>query len=144
MNNSDIDLERLANRVKALRENLEITQMQLAKDVGVSRSMIGEIERAVKSGSPKTISKLADYFNVSVDYLLGKTDIDNKENSLPEKSIVSKELKEVIESGNLEEFIKTYKKFKKLNLDNLDENSIDIVLEMAADNYNKIIKHLKK
>lgn len=63
-------------RLKLLRKSRGITQEQLAEIIGVERSSIGKYE-----GKSKTIpsddvkAKIADYFNVSTDYLLGRSDV---------------------------------------------------------------------
>lgn len=61
------------NRIKLLREKFEIEQKVLAIELGVSQPTISDWETGRKKPSSKSILKLADYFNVSVDYLLGRT-----------------------------------------------------------------------
>lgn len=67
------------NRLKFLRnekgENLE----KIAKYLNVSIQTISNYENEKRDMTPETIIKLAEYFNVSTDYLLGKTDIKNPE-----------------------------------------------------------------
>lgn len=60
----------LGNRIKEERINNELTQLQLAKMVGVSESHISEIERAVSGPSVVTLIALAKSLNTTVDYLL--------------------------------------------------------------------------
>ena len=59
-------------RVKELREEFNITQSQLAKKINVARSNISKYESGQLDVSTEIISKIADFFNVSTDYLLGK------------------------------------------------------------------------
>lgn len=65
------------NRLKFLRnekgENLE----KIAKHLDVSIQTVSNYENEKREMTPETIIKLAEYFNVSTDYLLGKTDIRN-------------------------------------------------------------------
>lgn len=64
------------DRLKMLREDKDITQKELGAAVGVSDRVIGYYES--NNRFPKdeiTLKALGDYFNVSVDYLLGRTDI---------------------------------------------------------------------
>jgi transcriptional regulator with XRE-family HTH domain len=61
-------------RVKQLRESLNLEQKQLAIDLGVSQPTISDWENGRKIPSAKSTEKLADYFNVTIDYLLGRTD----------------------------------------------------------------------
>ena len=60
------------NRIKLLREQHGIEQKQLAHDLGVSQPTISCWENGSKQPSSKSVYKLADYFNVSTDYLLGR------------------------------------------------------------------------
>ena len=65
------------NRLKFLREEKGLFQSDIAKILGVSVAAVGFYENEKRDMSPETIIKLAEYFNVSTDYLLGKTDIRN-------------------------------------------------------------------
>jgi repressor LexA len=57
-------------RVKELRVKNHLTQEELAKAIGVSTSTIGMIEIKEKYGGINVIEKIADYFNVSLDYIV--------------------------------------------------------------------------
>ena len=62
----------------------------LAKETGVSRSLFTELKMGrAKAISADKLSRIADYFNVSTDYILGKTDI--KEKPLPEQRLSEKQ-----------------------------------------------------
>ena len=64
----------LRERLKMLRKREDITQEELAAVIGVERSTIGKYEgRQGVIPSAEVLEALADYFNVSVDYLLGRT-----------------------------------------------------------------------
>lgn len=60
------------NRIKELREARNIEQKVLAIDLGVSQPTISDWENDKKQPSSKSAAKLADYFDVSIDYLLGR------------------------------------------------------------------------
>jgi len=64
-------------RLKMLREEAGLTQKQLAEKLGVSRGTIGMYEIGQRDPDTETLQKLSDIFRVSVDYLLGKTDVRN-------------------------------------------------------------------
>ncbi len=71
------------NRIKFLREEKGIYQKDLAGLLNVSVPAINYYENEKRSIDTKTASVLADYFNVSIDYLLGKSNIRNpKENKI--------------------------------------------------------------
>ncbi len=61
-------------RVKELREAKGLQQKELAIDLGVSQPTISDWESGRKIPSANSTQKLADYFEVSIDYLLGRTD----------------------------------------------------------------------
>ena len=59
-------------RLKELREKKGISQYKLASDLGVAQSTVGMWENGKNRPESATLSALADYFQVSVDYLLGR------------------------------------------------------------------------
>lgn len=61
-------------RLKQLREEKEWTQEYLGKLLGFSDATINRYEKGLRSPEPETLSKLADIFNTTTDYLLGRTD----------------------------------------------------------------------
>ena len=65
------------NRLKLLRKERGLFQSDIAKVLNVSVAAVGFYENEKRDMSPDTILKIADYFNVSTDYLLGKTDARN-------------------------------------------------------------------
>ncbi len=67
------------DRLKLLREEKDIKQSDLAKKFNISASTIGMYEQNRRTPDFTLLSSLADFFNVSVDYLLCRTDIRNYE-----------------------------------------------------------------
>lgn len=67
----------LGVRLRELREERKLLQIDLANILGVSRTTYTQYETGKSEPSFETVSMLADYFNVSVDYLLGRTDTKN-------------------------------------------------------------------
>ena len=63
------------NRLKSLRLENNKLQSDIGKMLGVSDRAVGNYENGKRDMSPETIIKLANYFNVSTDYLLGKSDV---------------------------------------------------------------------
>ena len=63
--------------LKELRQSKGLTQQELGDLVGISASNVRMIEKNQRNGSLDVVSKLADYFNVSIDYLEGKTNYKN-------------------------------------------------------------------
>ena len=66
-----------SKRLRILRENIDINQEKLGKILGLSTSTIGMYEQGRRQPDNETLLKLSDFFDVSVDYLLGKTEIKN-------------------------------------------------------------------
>ncbi|MDO9492848.1 helix-turn-helix domain-containing protein [Acetobacterium sp.] len=64
-------------RLKELRKNLDITQEEVATELGVTRGAYSHFENNRNEPDSETLRKLADYFLVSTDYLLGRTDDPN-------------------------------------------------------------------
>lgn len=62
------------NRLTALRQDKRISQNELAKKTGLTRQAISLYETGKREPNLAVINRLADFFNVSVDYLLGRTD----------------------------------------------------------------------
>ena len=65
------------NRIKELRTEFGITQAELAKMLKISDRAVGYYEKGEREPDNDTLIKIAEYFKVSVDYLLGRTDIRN-------------------------------------------------------------------
>lgn len=70
-----IDYVKMGQRVRTTRKELEMTQMELAEQVGVSASFLGHIERGSRVASIETLVSLCRVLDVSADYLLGLNDI---------------------------------------------------------------------
>lgn len=62
----------IGNKIIQLRKQANLSQSDLAKKVGASRTIIGNYERNTNTPSIEMILKIAKVFNVSVDYLLGE------------------------------------------------------------------------
>lgn len=67
------------DRLRALRESARLTQEELATEIGSSEPQIWRYEKGKSKPGADVLEKLARYFNVSADYLLGVTD-DPSEN----------------------------------------------------------------
>ena len=61
-------------RLKQLRKEKGITQLKLAMDLGMNQNSISRYETEDHEADYKTLIAFADYFSVSIDYLLGRTD----------------------------------------------------------------------
>ena len=61
----------VADRIKRLREQYGITQSELAKQLGITRSSVNAWEMGISTPSTQYIVELASLFDVSTDFLLG-------------------------------------------------------------------------
>lgn len=66
-----------ADRIAELRDSRALTQKQLAANTGLSEIGIRSYEGRRRKPAHDAIMSLADFFNVSTDYLLGRTDNPN-------------------------------------------------------------------
>ena len=65
----------IIERLKKLRKEGKLTQKDIATFLNISQPAYQQFESGKKKMNLETMEKLADFFNVSTDYLLGKTDI---------------------------------------------------------------------
>lgn len=63
-----------AERLKKLRKENNLTQLELAEKLGVAKSTIAGYEKAFRKPKMKALNELAELFNTSADYLIGLTD----------------------------------------------------------------------
>ncbi len=61
-------------RLKELRNKKRISQLKLAIDLDMNQNSISRYENCEREADYATLIKLADYFDVSIDYLLNRTD----------------------------------------------------------------------
>ncbi|MBR1820585.1 MAG: helix-turn-helix transcriptional regulator [Clostridia bacterium] len=61
-------------RLKELRKERGISQLKLATDLSMNQNSISRYENGTREADYATLKKFAEYFNVSIDYLLELTD----------------------------------------------------------------------
>ncbi len=61
------------NNLKSIREDNDIKQRQIAEILNVSQNTYSQYETGVIPITAETLIKLADYYDVSIDYLLDRT-----------------------------------------------------------------------
>lgn len=65
--------ERFSKRLVQLREQREITQQELADKLEITRQSLSLYEKAERTINIELLAKIADFFDVSTDYLTGRT-----------------------------------------------------------------------
>lgn len=68
-------MKNFKDRLKDLREQRALSQKALADKLDVNKQTISQYERGVRKPDLEMLSLLCDFFNVSSDYMLGKTDV---------------------------------------------------------------------
>ncbi|EMA6341720.1 MULTISPECIES: helix-turn-helix domain-containing protein [Bacillus cereus group] len=93
----------LGLRIRSLRESKKLTQKMLAEKLKIPNQNLSNYERGFRQPDYETLEKIADFFDVSTDYLLGRT--QKKEmtiNELPalsekEERDIAKDLEKTLE-----------------------------------------------
>lgn len=67
-------------RLKQLRERKRLSQIELANILEVSNGSISKWERNERQPDYETLEKIADFFNTSIDYLLGRSETKDNNN----------------------------------------------------------------
>lgn len=62
------------NRIRDLREDMDLRQIDVSKATGIDQKTLSNYETGKTNPDSLAIIKLADFFNVSADYLIGRTD----------------------------------------------------------------------
>ncbi len=66
-------------RLRQLREERKISCRQLGKDIGLSASTLSHYETGISTPSVESMLLIAEYFHVSIDYLLGRSEYRTQE-----------------------------------------------------------------
>lgn len=74
-------------RLKSLRKERKLTQEALGEKINVTKVSISGYENGNRTPDTETLQKLADFFDVSTDYLLGRTDNTRIENNQSKQDI---------------------------------------------------------
>jgi methanogenic corrinoid protein MtbC1 len=69
-------MAKFASRLKSLRKREKMRQVDLAKELGVAQTTIANYEQDARFPDEKTLRRIADLFQTSLDYLLGRSDVD--------------------------------------------------------------------
>ena len=81
------------NRLKEIREDKDLFQKDIATILNITQQQYNKYEMGINIMSGEKYDKLANYYNVSVDYLMGRTDIRK---SYPKSIMNKKDYKELI------------------------------------------------
>ena len=94
----------IADKIKLLRERSSLTQSDLAKKLGITRSSVNAWEMGISTPSTQYLMELALLFKVSTDYLLGM----QSSSTISVEGLSEKEITSIVE------IISCYKEGKKI------------------------------
>lgn len=115
-------MDTLGSKLKKLREEKGFTLEYVANRLNTTKTSIGRYEKNVREPKSEIINSLADFYDVSTDYLLGRTDIKNieKQNENNEESL---------------EVLEVFKDYKSLS-----EENKQIIIQLMKNLNNDIKK----
>lgn len=112
----------VGERLRKARENKNLTQAEVAENLGVTRSVIARYELGINDPPTENIIALAEMYGVTTDYLLGKTDLLRES-----KSVYNTNTNE----ADMEEVLAMARKIKKLP--DAERRIIEIIISSAQD-----------
>jgi transcriptional regulator with XRE-family HTH domain len=125
----------LGEIIKDLREQRGLTQANLAKLLNISPSTIGMWEQNRRSPDNDALKKIADFFNVSTDYLLGRTNLQlsNTEDKLTakDKRDIQKDLKNIMDDYREQEDGSKY--YNGMELQDEDFDYLELAMQVALE-----------
>lgn len=84
------------DKIKELRQEKDLSQKKLADELSLSQSCITKLESGDREPTGSTLVAYANYFNVTIDYLIGNDEVITRDNSFREKQNLSQEEKDLI------------------------------------------------
>lgn len=87
-------------RLVKLRTDKGLSQYDLAKALGLSRGQLSNYELGTRQPDNATLIKIANFFDVSTDYLLGRTDIPNATSDFKKNKKISEEFIKLLKDQN--------------------------------------------
>ena len=137
----------IGERLKDLRVERKLTLEQLSNEVGISKFALGKYESDNgKDISPYSILVLADYYGVSCDYLMGRTETKNHPNTALHELHLSDASIDVLRTGKfnhrlLSELI-CHKDFQRFMLD--AEIYVDRIADMRVNDMNAVLEAVRQ
>lgn len=125
------------NRIKELRQKKKLTQKELAKELGLTQTVIGKYEHGDISPRPDKWQKMADFFGVSVDYLKGAWSKDQILKLVQDCYIENLDYIDELEKAKKDVIKRTAIYGKEAYSD-----IFDVLKEKAAENPKKIFKNV--
>lgn len=96
-------MAKFEERLRSLRLSKGLSQMDLAKLLKISKSSVNMYERGEREPGIETLEKIADLFNVDLDYLLGKSDHTSRAILSTGREVSSEEYSLILKYRKLDE-----------------------------------------
>ena len=116
-------MKKLGSRIIGLRQEQNINQVSLAKQVGITKSMLSKYENDINVPKADVLGEIATLLHTSSDYLLGK--IDNPAPLKKDDTWIQLREEEY-------QFLDSYRKLSSVNKERIQER-IDCLLSMQED-----------
>ena len=117
------------NTISYLRKEKCLSQKQASEDLGISQALLSHYEKGIRECSLDFVVKIADYYNVSCDYLLGRTAERNMEENISNESLNNRSMLENLNSKvimNSIEFI--FRILTEINQREITKNTSEIIM----------------
>ncbi|MDA3733612.1 helix-turn-helix transcriptional regulator [Niameybacter massiliensis] len=122
-------------RIKELRNEKGLSQEELGNFLNIQKSAISKYERGALEPNKTMLIKMSEFFNCSVDYLLGLSDVRNADrilNSVSDDKVLADFTKELMERESMQLLFKQSK-----NLSDSDINKIIKIIKAIEDEEDK-------
>ena len=84
-----------SERLLARRKEIGLTQKQVAENLKLDNSTYGKYEKGTRVPSLEILIKIADFYDISIDYLMGKSDKSNSKSLYKEGMLLEQYFKEI-------------------------------------------------
>lgn len=118
------NINNLGNRLKELRKENKYTQEDVAKKLGLTKSAYGYYEQEKTVPDAHTLSKLSNIFDVTTDYILGRT--NNPKLTKKDEKSIQRDLKQIIDDLKNHSVI-----YNGIELDNEDIELLEQAMKLA-------------
>ena len=119
-------ISNLGDRLKKRRKDKNLRQIDLANSLGLAQTTIANYEQGTRFPNEKTLSQIADFFNISLDYLLGRSD------TLINNEAITYQQRDINENT---EFLLLRKKYFDFVLSGDKDLATKLILDAARNNF---------
>lgn len=109
-------------RLKSLRKETGLTQKEIADHFKTSPQSYAQWEKGLRNPSKESLEKLAQFFNVSTDYLLGNSELKNPEDQLSNVELLFRKTSKNMTPEQKETFQKELLEFMEIRRKAFEED----------------------